>query len=144
MMKHYLISLVILIFSSCTSFEHLSKSTEIGKDETSVTVSNSKLSLLTRTFGDVKFALNNKQFKELKNSKPAFKNILFYGITKEPDYEYYLLLNPSNNEFKLDKFDYKDTIINDNRFVVLISKSTPNSDKEFILNNILSLEYTER
>lgn len=139
-MKHLLFVLISLLFYSCGTFSHYSRTTRIGTDETHTIVYNSKLKVLTRTFGDIEFALNRREFKALKDQYPEFKHILFYGTTKNPSYDYYVLINPENSLINSKNYDRKDTLINQNQIVVLISKSTPSSDKQFIFDNILRLD----
>ena len=79
-MQHHLLTFASLLMMSCNSFHELAETTRIDNDEQYVTVQNAELNIRTRTYGDISFALSNKEFKELTNSRPEFKDILFYLI----------------------------------------------------------------
>lgn len=139
-MHNPLLVIASLLMISCNSFHDLAGTTRIGNDEQYVTVQNTDLNVRTRTFGDISFAFSNKEFKELTNSRPEFKDILFYGTTDKPPYEYYVLVDPEFEELDTKGYDIKDTLIAQNRIVLLIASSAPESDKAFILGNIRSTE----
>lgn len=135
----YIISCVVLIFfSSCVSFSRFSTQTDISLDEGYVTARNKDISFKSHTFGDFKFARNVQEYKKLNDKKhDRLKNILLYAKTEQPDYEYYILHNPTQKKFNTKKFFVKDTVIANNNFVLLISKNAPQADINFIKNNIL-------
>ena len=139
-MKYYIVLFSFALFSSCSPFNQLSKNTEIGHDELHRTVYNTEAKLMTKTFGDVRIATDKKQFKALNNGQPDFKDILFYAKTEAPEYEYYVLINSELPEYNSDLYELKDIAIAENKFIVLISKSSPEADKQFILNNLSHLD----
>ncbi|MHA3047785.1 hypothetical protein JSO59_010585 [Riemerella anatipestifer] len=131
----YLLSIIYLI-TSCSSFSKLSKETKFGKERGYQSVFNQAINFKSLTFGDFKFALRYREYKKLRSNNTEFKNILFYGKTDEPAYEYFVLLNPKEKKFDTSRFFVKDTIIKNNNFILLISNDAPKSDIKFISENI--------
>ncbi|WP_300567540.1 hypothetical protein [Flavobacterium sp.] len=129
---------IILLFSivSCSSFSSLSAETKIGSEEHHVKVYNTKADFKSLTYGDFKFAMNQKQFRKINNAKPRFKDILFYAKTIDPTYEYYVLYNPKIKSLQNDDYIIKDTIMGNSKFVVAISKNAPKADIDYIINKI--------
>lgn len=91
------------------------------------------------TFGDFSFAINKAEFKKINASKPEFKDIILYAKTTDVPYEYYLLYNPKKID-KKDTYFYKDTLIENSRFILAISKSAPGTDIKFIMENLTSIK----
>ncbi len=140
-MKNILLLLFILIFlSACSPFSKYAGHTELATEEMYQLVYNEKVNLRSLTYGDVKFAKSSKEFKELNEGKPEFRNILFYAHTTEPDYEYYVLLNPREKEPDTSKFYHKEFNIDNQQFLFIISANAPQSDVRFIERNIRNLE----
>ena len=134
---HFITSIALL---SCNSFHELSKTTKVGHDDAYVTVYNDSLKLVTRTYGDVSFAFSNKEFKALTRSSPKFSDVLFYGSTDLPTYEYYVLVDPKDNPLAPKGYSIKDTLLGQNRIVLLVSYNAPVADKEFLFDNIRRME----
>ena len=70
--------------------------------------------------------------------KPIFNNILVYGKTNSPDYEYYILVNPEN----VNEHDYNSRMveIGGNIYYILVSNSAPNYDIEQLMNGVQILK----
>lgn len=134
------LSLVSSGLCACSSFHPYAKQTKIGSKDGYTQVFNTKAMLTTSTYGDFKFATDRRAYKKLTGKSPEFKSILFYAQTEKPSYEYYLLINPEEKIFDGLKFDIKDTMIHNDRFVLLISKNAPQSDRTFILNHLDNLK----
>lgn len=139
-MKKIVAILTFSVFISCSSFSEISKASKVGEDENGRTeITNKIAGFRSLTFGDFKFATNQKEFSKLNETKPKFNDILFYAKTTDIPYEYYVLYNPK--KIKMDtEFIYKDTIINNSRFVLAISKYAPEPDAKYIMNKMLSLK----
>lgn len=140
-MRYKLILVSFLFFVlSCSPFSNLSKKTYLGNERGYQSVYNSDAKFNSLTFGDFKFAFNNKEYKKLKKQNTKIKDILFYARTTDPAYEYFILLNPENKKFDAVKYYIKDTIINNNNFVLLVSNDAPERDIKFISENIFEYE----
>ncbi|MDY3503329.1 hypothetical protein PG657_10350, partial [Riemerella anatipestifer] len=136
MKKAFYLSSIIFMITSCSSFSKSSKETKFGNERGYQSVYNRAVNFKSLTFGDFKFALRNKEYKKLRTNNTEFKNILFYGRTDEPAYEYFVLLNPKEKKIDTSKYFVKDTIIKNNNFILLISNYAPKSDIKFISENI--------
>jgi hypothetical protein len=126
---------LLITLISCSPFHQLSKETKIGNEDGYVAVTNDQLKLKSLTFGDFKFAQNNKEYKKLKTDSTLFDNILFYAATNNPAYDYYILVDPVDTIFNLKLYELEKVIHNEHRYYLLISKSTPFSDAKFIRNS---------
>jgi len=138
-MKLYLLFIIALSNYACSPFTALSEDVQIGHDEGYRMVYHPELQLKTRTFGDVKVVTDCKGFRELTDAKPAFNNILFYGHTSGPAYHYYVLLDKNIPRFDAGAYVAKDTVINQQPYVFLVSRSAPESDRTYILRNVMLL-----
>jgi len=99
---------------------------------------NQKLNIQSATMGDFNFAYSNKEFKKINpKQKPLFDNILVYGKTTVPDYEYYILVNPGTHSDE--SFDFRKVEIDHNVYYILISKAAPDYDKDLLMNGVQSL-----
>ena len=135
-MKKIVLLILALGFISCSSFTKVSNETKIGHEDGHVKIYNTKANLKSLTYGDFKFAMNQKQYKKLNKIKPIFKDILFYAKTKDPAYEYYVLYNPKEKILSDENYFLKDTIIGNSNFVVAISKNAPKPDIKYIMSKI--------
>lgn len=132
----YLIVVAVLIFYSCSPFSKVAGATHIQSGGSYIAVVNSQVGMKALTFGDFEFAVRRKEYKALHHSKLRYKDILVYAKTSEPTYEYYILFNPKKAEIDSNFFLVKDTLMNHNRYVMLISKSAPQKDVAFLQNSI--------
>lgn len=126
------------MITSCSSFSPYAKENK-EKSDHYVIIYNEKLNIQSYTFGDVEFAYSTKEFKKLNpKQKPIFNNILVYGKTNSPEYEYYILVNPKN----LMEHDYNSRIveIGGNIYYILVSNSAPNYDIEQLMNGVQILK----
>ena len=139
-MKKIVLLFLIVTFVSCSSYTIISKETKIGTEDSHLKIYNTLANIKSLTFGDFKFALNQKQFKKLNKIKPYFKDILFYAKTKDPEYDYYVLYNPKEKIISTTIYTVKDTIIRNSNFVIAISKNAPQLDIEYIMNNITAIK----
>jgi hypothetical protein len=137
-MNKIILLFVVVFLTNCSPFHKLANKTQFGSENGYKKVYNSAAKLKSLTFGDFSFATNNKQYKSLTQQKTAMKDILFYGITTKPNYEYYVLLNPKSRKFDVEKFVIKDTMISKHTIVVLISKNAPARDIKFLTENIFA------
>lgn len=137
-MKNLIYFLSFAVLTACSPFTNVSRSTEFSTEEAYIKITHPAVKFKTLTFGDFKFATTKKQYRLLTKKAAACTDILFYAITQDPAYEYYVLLNPKNKHFDTQKFAIKDTIINRNRIVLLITKTAPQSDITFISEHISS------
>lgn len=137
-MKNTYFLLLALLLSSCSPFKSISKQTEFSTTESGyIKLYNSEINLKFLTFGDFKYAINNKDYKSLKKNKSDIKDILVYGKTIIPPYyEFYILMNPQSKEYNADNYTVADTTMQQNNFVVLISNNADPEDCKFLLNNI--------
>jgi hypothetical protein len=124
---------------SCSSFSDVATATRSEHVDGYVSVENPQLRIRSLTFCDLQFATDREQFKELKGSAPEFNDIVFYARTTDDQYDYYLLLDPKRLR-EQERYFYKDTLIENSRFVLAISKSVPQEDLEFILHGLSSLQ----
>lgn len=135
-----LILLTLLALAACSSpFHKLAKHTEFGSEDGYVRVSNPAANIKSLTFGDFEFASNLSEYKSLTGSKPPFRDILLYAATRSPEYEYFILLNPKSNRFDEDKYSIRDTDIDGNNVVIVISRHAPVNDITFIKMNVKEL-----
>ena len=135
-MKNIIATILIFSVISCSSFSSISEETKIGLEESHTKIYNTKADFKSLTFGDFKFAMNQKQFRKINNSKPRFKDILFYAKADDPVYEYYVLYNPKIKSLQNDDYILKDTIMGNSKFVLAISKNAPRPDIDYIMNKI--------
>jgi hypothetical protein len=134
-MKYVLFILVLLLFWGCTPFHQLAKKTEFGSKDGYSSVYNNSIHFESLTYGDFKFATSNKAYKQLKSDTSGIKDILFYGKTINPAYDYYVLLNPVDTTINFHRYESKTLIKNGNRVVMLISFDDPFGDAKFLFNN---------
>src|SRR6056297_320990 len=139
-MYRYLIVFAGLCLYACSPFTSYSEAVEIGSEDGYRTIYQPELQLKTFTFGDIKVATNPKSFRTLSDQKPAFRDILFYGQARLPDYHYYVLRDTQIPRFDGEDYVSKDTVINEQPYVILISRSAPASDRTFILTHVQSME----
>jgi len=139
-MRPFVLFITSIALLSCNSFHELSKTTKVGHEDSYVTVYNDDLKLVTRTFGDISLAFSKRDFKAQATGQPKFRDVLFYGSTDLPAYEYYVLLDPMEKALVQKGYSIKDTLIGSNRVVVLVSHNAPTADKEFLFDNIRSME----
>ena len=132
---------IILIFllNNCTSFAKISDKTQIGREDGYMKIYNTEANFKSLTFGDFRFATTKNNYIDLSKKKPNLKNILFYGVTSDPPYEYFVLFNPKTKNFNTDKYIVKDTILRHNNFVILISKEAPVKDIKFLTTKIFEI-----
>lgn len=128
--------LVIFLFLSlfsCTTFSEYSKFNELESCGETLCINNAPLNLQYKTFGAFRFANNKGEYRKMKvRVKPNFKNIITYGRSATLKGDYYLLLN---NEKFPDEFQYKDTIINNRKITIALSKKINlKSNTDFLLN----------
>jgi len=135
-MKKLIVLFILLTAIRCSPFHQLAKETKIGNEGGYTSVTNSHVSLKSLTFGDFKFATNNKDYKRLKLDTNVFDNILFYAKTANPSYDYYILMDPVDTLFNLKKYELEKTIYKSHKFILLISKDAPFGDAKFIRNNL--------
>ena len=135
-MKNIVATILIFSVVSCSSFSSISEETKIGSEESHVKIHNVNADFKSLTFGDFKFAMNQKQFRKINNAKPRFKDILFYAKANDPIYEYYILYNPKIKSLQNDDYILKDTIMGNSKFVVAISKNAPKPDIDYIFSKI--------
>ena len=139
MLKNFLLISFTFCYVSCTPFSEISKDTKFEKEGGYIKVYNLQAGMQSFTFGDFQFAVNKTQFKELSESKPEFRDILFYAKTTDVPYEYYVLFNPQKLENN-DEYLYKDTLMANSRFVLANSKNAPASDIKFIMDKLTAIK----
>ncbi len=135
-MKKIVLMFLTLGFISCSSFSEISNETKIGDEDGHLKIYNPKANLKSLTFGDFKFAMNQKKYKKLNKVKPNFKDILFYAKTQDPAYEYYVLYNPKEKIISDKNYFVKDTMIGNSNIVIAISRNAPKPDIKYIMSNI--------
>ncbi|NQX91328.1 MAG: hypothetical protein HRT74_04190 [Flavobacteriales bacterium] len=112
---------------------------DLGNDGIYTTVSNDVLGFTTQTYGDFEFAFSRKELRKIKGSKAEFDSVLCYGVTRDPFYEYYILVNPPERSQDKEGYTFMDTLIQGNQIVIAISNQAPMSDQEFILNSVFDI-----
>ena len=130
-----LIVLVLMSFASCTTFSKYSKFNKVEQCEYKSyrCIINDSLSLHYKSFGGFKFANNTAEYRKMRvKKKPFFKNVIIYGRSNVLNGDYYLIQNlkrfPNN-------FNYKDTLINNRKITIALSKTIDyKSNKDFLLN----------
>lgn len=136
-----LIVLSVIFIVGCSSFDKTSRLNKFSKDEEGYnSFTNSELKLKSLSFGDIHFASNSQEFKNLSpEKKPDFKNIVVYGkAIYDPIYDYYIL---SKEEFpKNNNYISVDSTITNAKIFIKISKNIPKEDYKFILKNITSTQ----
>ncbi len=133
-----LIIVLFLCVTSCTTYSKFSKfNTTESCYQAYVCISNEDLNLKYQSFGGFKFANDLRTYKSLKKGKkPHFKNIITYGWSNNLNGDYYLLLN---NKKHPRTYQFKDTIIDNRKITVALSKSVDYKvNTEFILNFTLN------
>lgn len=128
--------LVLLSFVGCA---HYSKQAVYNTTESvdgHTRLYNEKLNLSSLNYGDVKFALSDKQFKDqYPEEKPIFKHVIFYGRTiVAPYYDYYVL--EKNNGKEHPNYIFFEFSLQHKKFVLAISKEAPKTDENFIRNHL--------
>ena len=131
-MKIVLIALCFSLFS-CTTFSEYAKFNKVKSCGETLCINNAPLNLQYKTFGGFRFANNRTEFRKMKvKVKPHFKNVITYGRSEILKGDYYLLLN---NEKYPNKFQYKDTIIDNRKITIALSKKINlKSNTDFLLN----------
>ncbi|CAM3173520.1 Lipoprotein [Kaistella daneshvariae] len=120
--------------NSCTTFSNVSK---FNKTENCyqayVCISNEKIGLKYQSFGGIKSANDLQTYKTIKKGKkPHFKNVIIYGWSNNLNGDYYLLLN---NKKKSRNYQFKDTILNNRKVTVALSKTINYKfNTDFLLN----------
>lgn len=132
----YLIAVPVLILCSCSPFSKIANRTSVVQDGSYLAVVNPQAGIKALTFGDFQFATHKKEYRALHKSKSPYKDILVYAQTSQPTYEYYILYNPKNLDIDSNNFLVKDTLIDQSRYVMLISTNAPQKDIVFLQNNI--------
>ena len=130
-----LIVLVLMSCASCTTFSKYSKFNKVEQceDKSYRCIINDSLSLNYKSFGGFKFANNSAEYRKMRvKKKPFFKNVIIYGRSNVLNGDYYLIQNlkrfPNN-------FNYKDTLINNRKITIALSKTIDyKSNKDFLLN----------
>lgn len=130
-----LIVLVLMSFASGTTFSKYSKFNKVEQceDKSYRCIINDSLSLHYKSFGGFKFANNTAEYRKMRvKKKPFFKNVIIYGRSNVLNGDYYLIQNlkrfPNN-------FNYKDTLINNRKITIALSKTIDyKSNKDFLLN----------
>ena len=139
-MKQIILTIILAVsLINCKTFVKISDKTEFGREDGFIKVCNPAANFKSLTYGDFKFATTKDIYKELKAEKSNIRNILFYAKTPDPSYEYYVLLNPKNKNFNLQKYVVKDTVLSNKNFVILVSKAAPQSDIKFITSKIFEI-----
>lgn len=136
-MKFILFTLSLSLFCACSPFHQLAKKTEIGTEDGYVSAKNAKVNFKSLTYGDFKFARSNKEYKKLTTDSIKMDNILFYATTVNPEYKYYVLLDPIDTNFNLKKYEQKNKTKDGHQFVLLISKNAPFGDAKFLNTNFV-------
>jgi hypothetical protein len=130
-----------LTLTACSSpFHKLAKNTEFGSEEGYVRVSNPAANIKSLTFGDFEFATSSREYRSLTGIKPPFKDILLYAVTREPEYEYFILLNPRSAAVNEEKFSLREIQIGENIVTVAVSRHAPVNDITFIKYNVKPLD----
>lgn len=132
-----LLLLAIIALAACSSpFHKLAKQTEIGSEAGYVSVSNPAANIKSLTFGDFEFATNTREYRSLTDTKPPFRDILLYAQTSEPEYEYFILLNPRSTAINEEKYSLREIQIGENIVTVAVSRHAPVNDITFIKYNV--------
>lgn len=133
----------ILIFSaiSCSSkFCATSKDMYLSQEESNYIVYiNPLLKVCFENYGDVKTAFSKRDFKRINYypyKKIPYKNILLYGKDIGANYDYYVLLN-ENDYLEHQGYVRKDTVVNNNKFTLLVMSKASDVDRNHILNELL-------
>lgn len=136
-----LILLILLALAACSSpFHKLAKHTEFGSEDGYVRVSNPAANIKSLTFGDFMFATNTREYRSLTDTKPPFRDILLYAQTSEPEYEYFILLNPRSTAINEEKYSLREIQIGENIVTVAVSRHAPVNDITFIKYNVKPLD----
>lgn len=133
-----LIIVIALCCTSCTTLSKFSKFNTTGSCyQAYVCISNKNLDLKYQSFGGFKFANDLQTYKTLKKGKkPHFKNIIIYGWSNNLKGDYYLLLD---NKKRSRNYQFKDTIINNRKITVALSKTIDYKvNTDFLLNFTLN------
>lgn len=140
-MKLALRLLTLLALAACSSpFHELAKHNEFGSEDGYVRVSNTGAGLKSLTFGDFDFASSPSEYKVLTGKKPPFRDILLYAVTREPEYEYFILLNPKRSPVDGEQYSTREVQIGENTVNVAISRHAPVNDITFIKYNVKSTD----
>ncbi len=139
-MRYLLLTLLLAITACSSPFHKLAKHTEFGSEGGYVSVINPVAGLKSLTFGDFEFATSSREYRSLTGTKPPFRDILFYAVTREPEYEYYVLVNPRSRQFDEGSYSIRDTQIGGKNVVVVISRHAPVNDITFIKFNVSEVE----
>src|SRR5690606_16346161 len=86
--------------------------------------------------GDFEFATNTREYRSLTDTKPPFRDILLYAQTSEPEYEYFILLNPRSTAINEEKYSLREIQIGENIVTVAVSRHAPVNDITFIKYNV--------
>lgn len=132
-----LLLLTVIALAACSSpFHKLAKQTEIGSEAGYVSVSNPAANIKSLTFGDFEFATSSHEYRSLTGTKPPFRGILLYALTREPEYEYFILLNPRFAVINEEKYSLREIQIGENIVSVAVSLHAPVNDITFIKYNV--------
>jgi len=132
----FIISIVGIV--SCSPFTRVAKYTQISRGDSKGydKIYNDSAGIKTFTFGDFEIAYNAKNYHQMHPKKAEFDHILFYAKTYDPEYDYYVLLNPETKILPNEKYLVKDTMIANSHFLIVISTKAPKPDVDFILKEI--------
>ncbi|HLU86513.1 MAG TPA: hypothetical protein VKZ44_02085 [Taishania sp.] len=129
--------IVLAVFLvGCSTFSKVAIDTKVVNDDGYTKVYNEQVNFGSYTFGDFEFATNNKMYKRLRSNQIKVKDVLFFATTVNPSYTYYVLHNPKNIEPYNTHFDITEATIGEHRFVMLVSKTAPSYDRDFLMKNI--------
>lgn len=137
---HSVIIALSVVFYSCreTSFIEGAGNNQFSLEDEYVSCVNIPNKIVSLTFGDFTFASNKRTWRKMSgNQKLPYNNVLLYAQTKNPDYDYYIVIDsvsePDSGYTSIPKY------IHGKYIYFIISDNAPANDVEFIYEGIFAL-----
>jgi len=126
------------LLSQCTSFAKHAGKNQFLYEEEHISCVNIPNRIVSVTFGDFQYASNLRTWKKLNDtSRFPYKNVLLYAQTKNPDYDYYLVLDTVVEGDT--GYTFVPKYVNGEYLTLIISNKAPKTDAEFIYEGIRGL-----
>ncbi len=138
-------SFLVLLLSSCKTFSKVAANNSITPTKDGyIAVTNDVITFELLTFGDFEFASSKHEYKKLNREyKPMYRNIIVYGVTKNPSYEFYVVVGKLQDR-SYATYYFKSIKVDDKYISLAISKEAPASDVKFIMDNLKALFESEQ